>query len=79
MKIRFYDNTAAKFIEKQPPKQQQRILSALKRLPVGDVKPLRGPDSFMRLRVGDYRIVFFMDEDTVIVRNVGNRGDVYKG
>ena len=78
MKIRFYNNTALKFIQKQPPKQQQRIMAAIKRLPAGDIKLLKGKEGFYRLRVGDYRITFALSKDEIIIRAVDNRGDAYK-
>ena len=75
------DKIALKFIQKQPPQQQQRILSAIKRLPAeGDIKAMRGYKGFFRLRVGDYRVIYTVDNNKLIIRviNVGNRGDVYK-
>jgi len=79
MNIRFDSKAALKFITKQPEKQQKRIMEAIQRIPSGDIKALRGPKPFFRLRVGDYRVVFEVDENTVIICDVGNRGDVYKG
>jgi mRNA interferase RelE/StbE len=42
------------------------------------VKKLTGREEY-RLRVGDYRILYFIDDknQTVIVSAVGHRGDVY--
>ncbi len=75
------DKAALKFIQKQPSQQRQRILSAIKRLPnEGDIKAMRGYRGYFRLRVGDYRIIYTLDNNKLIIRiiNVGNRGDVYK-
>ena len=48
---------AAKFIRKQQPAQQKRIMQALAQLPfAGDIKPMAGSEGFYRLRVGDYRL-----------------------
>jgi len=81
MKVRIYDNTAIKFINKQPPKQRQRIMEAIERLPDGDVVAMKNKDNVYRLRIGDYRVTFaiYHDRDEIIIRTVGNRGDVYKG
>ncbi|MCL2447032.1 MAG: type II toxin-antitoxin system RelE/ParE family toxin [Oscillospiraceae bacterium] len=81
MTIRFHNNIAAKFIRKQPPKQQQRIMQAIAQLPDGDIKPLQGKEKFYRLRVGNYRVTFAMDyaQDEIVIQAVDNRGDVYKG
>ena len=76
------DRPARKFIEKQPRSQQERILTALYRLPYeGDIFPMRGRKGQYRLRIGTYRAVYnlFNDVLTVQVIKVDNRGDVYKG
>ena len=70
---------AKKFILNQPASQQRRLLQAIFCLPVGDVKPLKGTEQFFRLRTGEYRVIFTIEEDTIIVRDAGPRGDVYKG
>ena len=43
------------------------------------VKELQGREGF-RIRVGQYRILYSVDEDTIIVEvfRIGPRGDVYK-
>lgn len=49
---------AQKFIKAQQPKQQERILKAIAKLPAdGDIKALTGRENAYRLRVGDYRII----------------------
>jgi len=73
------DKDARKFIDKQPPKNQMRMLEAIFALPKGDVCPLVGKNDSYRLRVGSYRITFcYEDEDTILIRTAGNRGDIYK-
>jgi mRNA interferase RelE/StbE len=44
------------------------------------VKKLKGPEGFLRLRVGDYRIVYSVHDDVllVLVVRIGHRGDVYR-
>ena len=72
---------AAKFIRKQQPAQQKRIMQALAQLPfAGDIKPMAGSEGFYRLRVGDYRILYTVEEEIITVRvtDAGNRGDIYK-
>ena len=44
---------------------------------VNNVRKLVGSDE-MRLRVGDYRIIFTETEDEVIVSRIGPRGSVYE-
>lgn len=76
-----FDKPAQKFIMKQPPAQRARLLAAINRLPEeGDRKSMRGYPGRFRLRVGDYRVIYTVEHDLLIVRviNIGNRGDVYK-
>ena len=75
------DKPAQKFILRQPPEQQKRILIAISKLPdEGDRKQLKGNPGYYRLRVGDYRIIYTVEHKQLIVRVVtaGNCGDVYK-
>lgn len=75
------EKRAAKFIRKQQPAQQKRIIEALAQLPfAGDIKPMTGMGGFYRLRVGDYRILYTVEEEIITVRvtDAGNRGDIYK-
>ena len=78
----FIEKPARKFIEKQPPAQQKRILTALYKLPdVGDIRPMRGKVNQYRVRIGEYRAVYTLERDilTVTILKVDNWGDVYKG
>ncbi len=72
-------NKARKFIGKQNPEQQKRILKAIYRIPNGDIKRLTGLNGLYRLRVGDYRIIYSMDNNklVILIMNIGNRGDIY--
>ena len=78
------EKPAAKFISKLPKQDKERILAAISKLPdEGDRKVLKGKKSkgFNRLRVGDFRIIYTVDNGLLIVRVVdaGNRGEIYKG
>ena len=42
----------------------------------GDVKRLKGRDG-VRLRVGDWRVIFYEDRDTIVIAAVGHRRDIY--
>ena len=42
----------------------------------GDVRRLKGRDG-ARLRVGDWRIIFYVENDTITVVAVGHRREVY--
>ncbi len=42
----------------------------------GDVRRLRGR-SGARLRIGDWRVIFYEEEDTIFVVSVGHRREIY--
>jgi mRNA interferase RelE/StbE len=46
--------------------------------PQGDIKRLQGRDDY-RVRVGDYRIVFIIENQEIYVGDIAPRGQVYKG
>ena len=76
-----FEKQAQKFIFKQPPQQQKRILSAINKLPnEGDIRPLQGYENTFRLRVGNYRVIYTIKNEivTISVMYIGNRGDIYK-
>ncbi len=75
-----FEKAAQKFIEKQDKPQRIRLYKAIYTLPEGnDIKKLRGFELY-RLRVGDFRILYSIDEVVRIIKieNVDNRGDIYK-
>lgn len=74
------EKAAEKFLKKQDMKTQDRLLKAIYRLPDGtDIKKLQGHD-FYRLRVGNYRILYSINNGVkvITIENIDNRGDVYK-
>ncbi len=44
-------------------------------------KTLHGREKLLRLRVGDYRIIYRVvsERRTIIIVKVGHRGDIYRG
>ncbi len=73
-----YKKKALKFIQQQPRNQQERIIKVVEKLPKGDIVRVETTDKY-RLRVGDYRILFKIDNDKLIITvvNAGNRGQIY--
>lgn len=76
--------SAQKEISKLPVKEILKIKETILGLadnprPYG-VKKLEGFDEFYRIRKGNYRIIYTIEDDilTVEVLKVGNRKDVYK-
>ena len=71
---------AMKFIDGLPANERRRVVSAIEQLPNGeDIKKLKGHDKLLRLRVGNYRIIYTVDNGELIVYviDVGNRGQIY--
>lgn len=78
-KIKF-EKAAQKFLDKQDRNQRLRLYKAIYKLPDGtDIKKLSGHNLY-RLRVGDYRILYMIDNEIhlINIENIDNRGDVYK-
>ena len=71
---------AKKFIDDLPTNERKRVVAAIERLPDGeDIKKLKGHDNLLRLRVGQYRIIYTVDNGELIVYviDAGNRGQIY--
>ena len=77
---------AARYLRRLPADQKARIKNRLQEL-VAD--PLAGPDivamkgrwaGYHRLRVGNRRVIFFVDDQgqIIYVDHIGTRDDVYK-
>ncbi len=77
-----YSPSALKQLEKLEHKIKERIIFALERLRVRpescDIKKLVGMQGY-RFRVGDYRIIFDIEEDKLIilVLKIGHRKNIY--
>ncbi len=75
---------AGKFLESLPPKQfRQVVLSVLKlrqNPEPNDSKQLIGFDNYRRVDVGEYRMIYRLEADTVYIALIGKRNDdeVYK-
>jgi mRNA interferase RelE/StbE len=77
-----YTNRAAKDIQKLPPEIKKRIGKALLRYqqdPLRYSEPLRDPKlGTYRYRIGDYRAIFDIEDNEIVVLRVGHRRDIYK-
>lgn len=73
-----YEKNAAKYIQTQDKPTKHRLKNAIERLPDGDVAKLQGYVNDYRLRVGNLRVIFSIDEDNIIIKDVSPRGQVYK-
>ena len=77
MKILF-SKKAEKYLTSLVSRIAFNILHRIELIPEGDIKPLVGRKGEYRLRVGKYRIIFFISNDTVYIVKIDTRGDVYK-
>ena len=81
-----YRKSVVKFIKKRVPREKERILQKLEMLKVNpypdnenmDIKKLQGKSGF-RLRVGNYRFLYDVIDDELIIymEEADNRGDIY--
>lgn len=74
----------AKLVKKIQPKDSKRIRDKIESLksdprPHG-VEKLTNAEGLLRVREGDYRIIYKVDDDvlTVLIIRIGNRSEVYK-
>jgi mRNA interferase RelE/StbE len=70
---------AAKTLRKLPRNERERILTAIERLPAGDVRSLKGRPGEWRLRVGDWRAIIRLNQEDriIVVTAVKPRGGAY--
>jgi mRNA interferase RelE/StbE len=75
-----FSKRADKDLQRLPLEVQGRIVVRLKALRqdlTGDVKKLTNHTPEYRLRVGDYRVLFEVDGDVIVVHRVRHRKDAY--
>ena len=76
-----FSKRAAKDYQKLPKDYKALVDLALSKLSYGipaDIKPIAGEKDTFRIRVGKYRILFLVMEDSLLITKIGPRGDVYK-
>ena len=73
-----YSKQAKKFLDAQNDDVYERIKSAVRKLPLGDIKKMQGTKDTYRLRVGSYRVIFKRAGNIIYVEAIDNRGQVYK-
>jgi mRNA interferase RelE/StbE len=80
-------NRSSKYLNKLDQPTRKRISNHLlilqenPRHPELDIKKLKGSTSLYRLRIGDYRVIYEIEDEILIVFviKIGSRGDVYNG
>ncbi|WP_022665921.1 type II toxin-antitoxin system RelE family toxin [Desulfospira joergensenii] len=74
-----------KILKRFPKRDLVRIKKAIeelvRNLPEPDTTKMKGNNSFHKIRTGDYRIIYEIHNDRVVILivKVGHRKDVYKG
>jgi len=78
-----YTQRAVKDIHKLDQKVKSRIGRAMLRLeidPIGHAKRLTNFSlGTYRFRIGDYRAIFDLDGESIIILRVGHRSNIYRG
>jgi mRNA interferase RelE/StbE len=85
-KIEFRGKSVQKVYEKLPENVRRHCFEKLTHLaespyaPHHDVKKLQGSDNCYRLRVGDWRIIYGIDNQVLVIEiiKIGHRKEVYK-
>lgn len=80
----FLKRSATSELRALPKKTRQRLVACIRQLATqprpGGVEKLKGFDGMYRIRSGDYRVVYEINDAvvTVMVIKVGHRKDVYR-
>jgi mRNA-degrading endonuclease RelE of RelBE toxin-antitoxin system len=80
MPIIHYTETAIADLEKLPPRIAAQVVRKITRLQSGlhgDIKRLTNYDYDYRLRAGDFRILFDVTANKIIVQRIRNRKEAY--
>ncbi len=73
-----YSRKAIKYINGADTPTKKRLKNAIEKIPIGDIVKIKGLVSEYRLRVGDLRVLFTLDDDTIIINDIRPRGQAYK-
>jgi mRNA interferase RelE/StbE len=75
-----YGSTALKDLDSLAERIRKQVLRKIERLKSGlhgDIKHLRQADVAYRLRTGDYRILFDVEGNVIVIRRIAHRKNVY--
>lgn len=76
-----FEPRAVKDLRALPDRENRRVVAQLEKLRdglTGDVKRLTNFSPEYRLRIGNYRVLFEVEEGTIIVYRVLHRKDAYR-
>ncbi|MAE49770.1 plasmid stabilization protein [Candidatus Pacearchaeota archaeon] len=72
---------AKRDLKKCEPFVRMRIIKQIEKLARGervDLEKKKGTKNDYRLRVGDFRVIFTLESNTIRVHKIGNRKNIYK-
>jgi mRNA interferase RelE/StbE len=75
-----YTESALDDLRALPKREAGQILRKILRLEhglYGNIKQLQNADVGFRLRMGNYRILFDVVDDRILIQKIGHRKDVY--
>lgn len=76
--------SATKVLKKIPKVDQKRIIkkidSLATQLPNPNTTKMKGNNPFHKIRVGDYRVIYEIQDDIllILILKIGHRKDIYK-
>jgi len=81
----FFKNSALKEFQSLPQKIQQKVLDAVQLLALNpytdllQIKRLKGADALYRVRIQDYRVIYYIENQQVkiVIIKVAHRKEVY--
>ncbi len=79
-----FTRAAARSFRRMPKNTADLIQAKLRQLAddptdlADNVKLLRGGDRRYRLRIGDWRAIFMIEPDRIIIHDIGPRGSIYE-
>ena len=79
-----FKRSAAKALKKVPKRDRKSIYDKIDRLaenlPDPNITKMKGDNPFHRIRVGDYRIIYEIQNDilVILVIKIGHRKDIYR-
>jgi mRNA interferase RelE/StbE len=76
-----YTESALDDLRRLPRRAASQVIRKIQRLESGlhgNIKRLQENDVAFRLRMGDYRVLFDVLADSIVIQRIGNRKDVYE-
>ena len=73
-----YKKKAIKYINSCDRTTKERIKEGIEKLPFGDISKIQGYENEYRLRIGNLRVLFTLEDDMIIINEIKPRGQVYK-